>query len=221
MPAPSDHLAGMRRSYEAGGLSEADLAATWLEQLERWLGEAESAGITEPNAMVLATADAEGRPSARTVLLKGLDERGLVLYTNRESRKGRQAQENPHAAVVLPWIDLQRQVLVRGRVERVSDEESDAYFHSRPHGSQLGAIASPQSSVIEDRGVLERARDELEARYPEGTTAPRPPAWGGLRVVPEEVEFWQGRPDRLHDRLRYVRIAGPDAEGWAIQRLAP
>ena len=221
MPAPSDHLAGMRRSYEQGGLAEADLAPTWLEQLERWLGEAESAGITEPNAMTFATADAEGRPSARTVLLKGVDERGLVLYTNRTSRKGRQAAENPHAAVVLPWIDLQRQVLVRGTIEEVADEESDAYFHSRPHGSQLGAIASPQSQVIEDRAVLERARDELEARYPEGTTAPRPPEWGGLRLVPEEVEFWQGRPDRLHDRLRYVQVKGPDVEGWAIQRLAP
>ena len=221
MATPSDHLAGMRRGYEAGGLSETDLAPTWLEQLERWLAEAESAGITEPNAMVLATADADGRPSARTVLLKGVDERGLVLYTNRDSRKGRQAAENPHGAIVLPWIDLQRQVCVRGRLERVSDEESDAYFHSRPHGSQLGAVASPQSTVIRERAELTRRRDELEAAHPEGTTVPRPPAWGGLRLVPEEVEFWQGRPDRLHDRLRFVRVDGPSVEGWAVERLAP
>ncbi len=221
VPDPSDHLAGMRRSYEAGGLAEEDLAATWLEQLQRWLSEAESAGITEPNAMVLATAGADGQPAARTVLLKGLDERGLVLYTNYGSRKGTQAAESPFGAVVLPWIALQRQVLVRGRLERTSPEESDAYFHSRPHGSQLGAVASPQSRVIGSRAELEARRAELEREFPEGTTVPRPEGWGGLRLLPEEVEFWQGRPDRLHDRLRYRRVDGPSAEGWVVERLAP
>jgi pyridoxamine 5'-phosphate oxidase len=210
-------VADLRRAYELGGLDERDLAPTWLAQLERWLGEALAADLLEPNAMVLATADREGRPSARTVLLKGLDERGLVLFTNLASRKGREALANPHAALVIPWLAVQRQVTVTGAVERVSAEESDAYFASRPRGSRLGALASPQSSVIPDRAVLERARDELAARFPEAAAIPRPEQWGGLRVVPDAVEFWQGRPDRLHDRLRFRR----DGPGWVVERLAP
>lgn len=213
----SARLAGMRRSYELAGLDEADLAPTWPAQFERWLEEAVAGGITEPNAMVLATADAAGHPSARTVLLKGVDARGFVLYTNLGSRKGAQATANPWAALTFPWIDLQRQVGVTGRAERVTDAESDAYFASRPRGSQLGAHASPQSSVVASRAALEERLAALDARWPEGTAVPRPPQWGGLRVVADSVEFWQGRPDRLHDRLRFRAVG----DGWVVERLAP
>lgn len=213
----SDHLADMRRSYERGGLAEAELGATWLEQFTRWLEEAVAAGLTEPNAMVLATADAEGAPSTRTVLLKGVGPRGFVLYTNLRSRKGRQAAANPHASLTFLWTCLQRQVGVSGRLEPVAELEADAYFASRPRGSQLGAHASPQSEVVADRGALEANLEAAERRWPAGTDVPRPPAWGGLRVVPEQVEFWQGRPNRLHDRLRYRR----DGEAWVVERLAP
>jgi pyridoxamine 5'-phosphate oxidase len=211
-----DHLAAMRRSYELGGLSEGDLAATWLEQLRRWLDDAVGAQIVEPNAMVLSTADAAGRPSARTVLLKGLDERGLTFFTNLRSRKGRELAANAHAAAVFPWIALQRQVAVTGAVEPVDPAESDAYFASRPRGSRLGAAASPQSQVVGSRAELEAARDALDARHP-GEDVPRPEHWGGLRLVPDGVEFWQGRPDRLHDRLRFRR----EGSGWVVERLAP
>jgi pyridoxamine 5'-phosphate oxidase len=216
-PGP-EHLQAMRRSYELGGLHEEDLAEDWTTQLLRWLADAQEAGVTEPNAMVFATATADGVPSARTVLLKGADARGLVLYTNLTSRKGGEALGNPQASLVFPWIDLQRQVVVCGTVEPVPAEESDAYFASRPRGSQLGAAASPQSQPIPDRAVLEDARAQLEQRYPEGTPVPRPEHWGGLLVVPRTVEFWQGRPDRLHDRLRYRRT---DGDAWAVERLAP
>lgn len=213
----NERLADMRSSYERGGLDEAALAATWLEQFERWLAEAVAAGITEPNAMVLATADPDAAPSARTVLLKAVDARGFVLYTNLGSRKGAQATANPHAALTFGWIELQRQVCVTGRVERVADAEADAYFASRPHGSQLGAHASPQSSVVGGRAELEQRLGELAARWPEGTAVPRPAHWGGLRVVPDGVEFWQGRPNRLHDRLRFRAVGA----GWVVERLAP
>lgn len=207
----------MRQSYEVGGLDRAHLAADWPAQLDAWMEDAVVAGLTEPNWMVLATADATGQPSARSVLLKGYDTRGLVAFTNYESRKGRDVAENPAASLVIPWIPLQRQVVVVGAVERTSEAESDAYFAVRPHGSQLGAIVSPQSKVIGSRDELAAAWAELAKRYPEGTTVPRPAHWGGLRVVPETVEFWQGRKDRLHDRLRYRR-AGAD---WIVERLAP
>jgi pyridoxamine 5'-phosphate oxidase len=213
----TSRLQAMRRSYELGGLSEEDLAPGWLAQLQRWLGDAHAAGLTEPNAMVFATATPDGVPSARTVLLKGLDEHGLTLYTNHGSRKGREALANPVASLVFPWIDLQRQVVVSGTVQVLDDTESAAYFAGRPHGSQLSALASPQSDVIPDRASLQATRAELLARYPAGTPVPRPEHWGGLRVVPRTVEFWQGRPDRLHDRLRYR----DDGATWVIERLAP
>lgn len=224
MPTPlpdildHDRLAKLRRAYSSGGLDVDDLAPTWSEQLLRWLDDAEQAGILEINAMVLATADPSGRPHARTVLLKGLDECGLVFYTNYRSRKGRELEANPQASVVFPWVELQRQVLVSGTVRKLDPEASDRYFASRPHGSQIGALASAQSEVIASRAVLEEAYAELSARYPEGTQVPRPEHWGGFRLEPDEVEFWQGRPNRLHDRLRY-RL---DPErGWVIERLAP
>jgi pyridoxamine 5'-phosphate oxidase len=213
-----EQLAEMRRSYAIGGLDEADLAPTWLEQLRHWLTDAVAAQLLEPNAMVLATATPDGAPSARTVLLKGLDEDGLTFFTNRDSRKGRELDANPRAALVLPWYELQRQVLVTGEVSPVADEESDAYFASRPHGSRISAAVSPQSAVIGSRGELERAAEELAARFPEGSEVPRPPRWGGLRVAPETVEFWQGRSDRLHDRLRYRR---EPSGAWVVERLAP
>jgi pyridoxamine 5'-phosphate oxidase len=211
-------LAEMRRSYALAGLDEADLAPTWLEQLRRWVTDAVAAGLIEPNAMVLATATPDGVPSARTVLLKGLDERGLTFFTNYDSRKGGELEANPRAAAVLPWLELQRQVIVSGDVSPVTGAESDAYFATRPHGSRLSAAVSPQSAVIGSRAELERARDELLARHPEGADVPRPPRWGGLRLAPDAVEFWQGRPDRLHDRLRYRREPSGD---WVVERLAP
>lgn len=216
-PLTTDELQAMRRSYELGGLSEADLAPDWLAQLQRWLGDAHAAGITEPNAMILATATPDAVPSARTVLLKGLDDRGLVLFTNLASRKGREALANPAVSLVFPWIDLQRQVVVCGTAQTVDDGQADAYFAARPRRSQLGAAASPQSAVIPGRTSLEASLAALDAEYPDGTAVPRPPKWGGFRVIPHSVEFWQGRRDRLHDRLRYRCDAG----AWIVERLAP
>jgi pyridoxamine 5'-phosphate oxidase len=213
----TDRLAAMRRSYELAGLREEDLAEDWPAQFARWLADAVLAGLTEPNACTFATAATDGRPSARTVLLKHVDARGFTVFTNLGSRKGREALANPRAALVVPWIDLQRQVVVCGDVERVDDAESDAYFASRPHGSKLGALASPQSQVVASRAELDAARGALEARFPPGSDVPRPAHWGGLRVVPQTVEFWQGRPDRLHDRLRFRRDGG----GFVVERLAP
>ena len=213
----AQRLADLRRSYESGGLAETDLAQTWHAQLDRWLGEAMDAELIEPNMMVLATADASGYPSARCVLLKGMDERGLVFYTNYSSRKGLELAVNPRAALVIPWVPLQRQVRVQGEVTRVSAAESDAYFDSRPRGSQLGSAASPQSEQVPTRAALEDLVDALGERYPEDTDIPRPERWGGFRVAPQVVEFWQGRPNRVHDRLAYQR--GDD--DWSVVRLAP
>jgi pyridoxamine 5'-phosphate oxidase len=215
VPNPSQ-LATRRREYAAGGLAERDLAGTWTEQLDRWLDDAESAGVNELNAVVLATASAEGHPSARTVLLKAYDERGLVVFTNYTSRKGREAEENPHASLVLPFYDLERQVVVVGRIERATRDEAEAYFASRPRGAQVSAWASAQSTVVASRAELEQRHAEVAARF-EGVPVPLPDFWGGLRLVPETVEFWQGRNDRLHDRLRFRRTN----EDWVVERLSP
>ncbi|KYK16177.1 pyridoxamine 5'-phosphate oxidase [Streptomyces sp. CC71] len=212
-------LASMRKQYRAEGLSESELAATPVEQFARWFKQAATdGGLFEPNAMVVSTADAEGRPSSRTVLLKHFDERGFVFYTNYGSRKGRELDANPYVSLLFPWHPMARQVIVTGTARRTGRDETAGYFRTRPHGSQLGAWASAQSSVVADRDALDAAYTELAARYPEGEQVPVPPHWGGFRVVPETVEFWQGRENRLHDRLRYVARADG---GWRVERLAP
>lgn len=220
MTAPRS-LADLRRDYRLAGLAEVDVAPTWPEQFERWFADAQSAGLREPNAVVLATATPDGRPSARTVLLKAYDERGLVVFTNLASRKGREVAANPQASLVFPWIDLERQVVVCGTVEPVPREQTAAYFRSRPRGAQLSAWASRQSSVVASRAELEQRRAAIEVRFA-GRAVPVPDFWGGLRVVPETVEFWQGRPDRLHDRLQFRRTSPPGQQpGWLLERLAP
>jgi len=210
-------LADQRRDYNLSGLSEEDLASDPFRQFEQWFQEAEAARIPEPNAMVCSLADRNGRPSSRTVLLKGIDGRGFVFFSNYESRKGRELAENPRASLLFPWIAQERQVIVEGSVKKLSREESDAYFHSRPQASQLAAWASPQSAVIAGRSVLDEAMRTLEKKYA-GQKVPVPPYWGGYRVQPDTLEFWQGRHGRLHDRLRYRREQNGD---WAIDRLAP
>lgn len=211
-------LADLRKDYSLAGLLEKDLAKDPFRQFEKWFQEAEAAKVVEPNAMTLSTVGSDGRPSSRTVLLKGLDGRGFVFYSNYESRKGRELANIPRAALLFPWLALERQVIVEGAVTRVSREESEAYFHSRPRASQLGAWVSQQSSVITGRAVLEDAMKALEQKYA-GKEVPLPPAWGGYRVTPETVEFWQGRRSRLHDRLRYRRDGKNGA--WSVERLAP
>jgi pyridoxamine 5'-phosphate oxidase len=199
------------------GLAEADVDPDPVVQFGRWFDDARSAGLVEPSAMTLATATAAGVPSARMVLLRGVDRRGFVFYTNYESRKAAELAANPQAALVFWWGELQRQVRVEGRVERTSREQSAAYFRTRPPGSRLSAWASPQSRVIPGREVLDRRVAEVAAGHP-GGDVPLPPFWGGYRLVHQVVELWQGRPNRLHDRLRYTRAAGG---GWRIERLAP
>jgi pyridoxamine 5'-phosphate oxidase len=227
-------LANMRVSYAGAGLAEAELAADWLTQFRRWFDQAVDAGLTEPNAMVLATASENAVPAARTVLAKDVDEAGVTFYTNYTSAKSADLLRNPVAALTFPWIDLQRQVHLRGAVVQVDRETTEAYWNTRPRGSQLGAWASPQSSVLgsfragsaapdSTRQRLTDAEAALEARFGGGPDAvdappvPVPPHWGGWRVIPDSVEFWQGRLGRMHDRLRYRR----DDEGWIVERLAP
>ncbi len=212
-------LADLRKDYIARGLDESELDADPIRQFRGWLDAALDAGLAEPNAMTVATVGADGRPSARMALIKGVSEAGFVFYTNYESRKGRELAATPWAALVFYWAELERQVRIEGRVERTSAADSDAYFHSRPVGSQLGAAVSQQSQVIANRATLEARLRELEARYHD-QPVPRPDEWGGFRVVPDAIEFWQGRPSRLHDRLRYRRVAADDGV-WVIERLSP
>ncbi len=212
----SPDLARMRETYAREGLDETAAGDDPVALLGRWFDDALTAKLHEPNAMALATATPDGRPSVRIVLLKGLDDSGLTFYTNYESRKGRELAVNPRAAAALLWHPLQRQVRVEGPVAPISATDSDAYFQTRPHGSQLGALASPQSAVIDDRATLEARYEEAAATYGEGDV-PRPDHWGGYRIELESMEFWQGRADRLHDRLRFVR----DDTSWVRERLAP
>jgi pyridoxamine 5'-phosphate oxidase len=209
----------MRKEYRRGSLAEADAPADPLLLFDEWLRVAVESGLREPNAMTLATSTPDGRPSARVVLLKSYDSEGFVFFTNYESRKGRELAENPQAALVFWWGELERQVRVEGRVQRVSAAESDAYYHSRPLGARLGAWVSAQSSVIGGRSVLEERLAELTREYPSAgeSSPPRPPFWGGYRVAPQAIEFWQGGVHRLHDRLLYRRTEG----GWELARLSP
>jgi len=209
------NLADLRKSYEREKLEEADVAQDPLEQFTRWMQQAIDAQIPEPNAMTLATVSKENRPSTRPVLIKGCDERGIVWYTNYESRKARQISMNPWASLQFHWVELERVVRIEGKVEKVSTEESEAYYRSRPLDSRIAAWASPQSEVIADRKALEKRVEELNRKY--GENPPLPPNWGGLRLVPERWEFWQGRKNRLHDRIVYRREKG----NWVRERLAP
>jgi pyridoxamine 5'-phosphate oxidase len=209
-------LADLRQNYSLGGLSEAEAGSDPFSLFRTWFEQALAAGVAEPNAFVLATADESGSPSARLVLLKALDERGFTFFTNFDSRKGREMDANPRVAVVFPWHALERQIRIEGTVERVTAAESDDYFAHRPLGSRLGAWASAQSAVIPDREFLERRHAELMNQYPDGNV-PRPPNWGGYRVLPAAIEFWQGRPSRLHDRILFTLRDGK----WVKERLSP
>lgn len=210
-------LADFNRQYTLRELREADLDPNPFVQFGKWFDDAVNAGLLHPNAMTLSTASKDGRPSARMMLLKGFDKNGFVFYTNSESKKGRDIVENPFAAIVFWWAEFERQVRIEGRIGRVPDKETDSYFDSRPRGSRLGAWASDQSRVIGGRELLERRLEELEDKYRDGDI-PRPPYWIGCRLQAESIEFWQGRPNRLHDRLRYRLLN----EGkWIVERLAP
>ncbi len=209
-------VADLRREYRRAGLDEALVDLDPFRQFGTWFTEAQAAGIEEPNAMTLATASPDGMPSARTVLLKGFDERGFAFYSNYESHKGRDLLDNPRAALLFYWKELERQVRLTGLIERMSREETEGYFRTRPIGSQIGALVSRQSQVVPSRAALEDEFARLEAEYA-GKTVPLPDYWGGFRLSPTSFEFWQGRPNRLHDRLRYR----PDEGGWRIERLSP
>jgi pyridoxamine 5'-phosphate oxidase len=208
-------IADLRREYARETLDERDIAHDPFDQFSRWFDEARQAEVLDPTAMVLATASRTGRPSARTVLLKGLDRGGFVFFTNYDSRKGAEVRDNPHASLLFVWLELERQIRIEGVVEKTSNEESDAYYRSRPVDSRLGAWASPQSRVLPDRAALEQRFDE--ARRVHRDDPQRPPYWGGYRLVPDRMEFWQGRASRLHDRIQY-RL---DGGSWMIERLAP
>jgi len=213
---PPVSIADLRREYALARLDEKDVSRDPIAEFARWFAEAQAAEVEEPNAMVLATATPDGTPSARVVLLKGFDERGFVFFTDYRSRKGAELEANPRAALVLHWSELERQVRITGDVTRTSAEESEAYYRSRPLGSRLGAWVSHQSQAIPSRDVLEGGLREVERRFA-GGDVPLPPYWGGYRVKPGAIEFWQGRQNRLHDRVRYVK----EGETWRIERLAP
>lgn len=213
-----DRIADLRQNYTFTDLLETEVDSDPIKQFATWFEEALNADLLEPNAMTLATASGDGKPTARIVLLKGYDERGFVFYTNYESTKGQQLIANPQAALVFLWGKLERQIRIEGKVTKISAEESDAYFHSRPVSSQIGAWTSNQSRVIDSREVLQKRQQELEQKYGDGATIPRPPHWGGFRLIPDVIEFWQGRPSRLHDRLIY-RLQ--DDATWKIERLSP
>ena len=210
-------VADLRKEYTLQGLRETDSDPNPFQQFQKWFDQAMSAQLPEPNAMTLATATHQGKPSARMVLLKDFDERGFVFYTNYKSHKGQELADNPQAALIFWWAELERQVRIEGHVEKVSHQESDEYFYSRPFNSRLGAWASEQSQVISSREVLELRLHELKTEY-EHKDVPRPPHWGGYRVIPAVIEFWQGRPSRLHDRLQYCRH---NDGSWLIERLSP
>lgn len=216
MELTKEYIQNLRQDYRSASLAESDVDQNPFIQFEKWFKEALDAQLFEPNVMTLATADLSGRPSARILLLKGFDENGFVFFTNYDSRKGKELAENPQAAMVFFWGDLERQVRIEGTITKVDAEESTAYFHSRPQGSQIGAIASTQSSVIPNREVLEDRVTALTEEFSE-KEVPRPANWGGYRLKPDLIEFWQGRSSRLHDRINYEAVDG----SWIINRLAP
>ena len=221
-PDPSaPDLAALRREYGDHGLDVPDLAPDPVSMFRQWMDDTVAAGLHEPNAMVVATVSPQGRPSSRMVLLKGVDERGFVFFTNYESRKAAEIAANPHVSLLFPWHDLQRQVRVEGAASKVSAEESEAYFASRPRESQLGAWASPQSRVVASRSALDERYGGVLAQFAELDEVPVPPHWGGFRVAPYAVEFWQGRKGRMHDRLVYRRVEDDPHAPWTVDRLAP